>query len=91
MLLCEVAALLAACKEQNCYAASPPPKVSVATPARQDVTRYLEVNGNSVAVNSVNLVARVQGFLQGIGYTDGEQVKGGRNLSPSSRNRIWRN
>ena len=79
-LLCGLGASLAACKEQNRYVAPPPPKVSVATPARQDVTRYLEVNGNAVAVNSVDLVARVQGFLQEIGYTDGEQVKGGRNL-----------
>jgi RND family efflux transporter MFP subunit len=71
---------LTACKEQNRYVAPPPPKVSVATPVKQDVTRYLEVNGNAVAVNSVDLVARVQGFLQEIGYTDGEVVQGGRNL-----------
>ncbi|MDR3536312.1 MAG: efflux RND transporter periplasmic adaptor subunit [Acetobacteraceae bacterium] len=71
---------LAGCKEQNKYVPPPPPKVSVATPARQEVTDYLEVNGTVEAVNTVDLVARVQGFLQEIAYTDGESVKGGRNL-----------
>ncbi|MDR3535324.1 MAG: efflux RND transporter periplasmic adaptor subunit [Acetobacteraceae bacterium] len=71
---------LAGCKEQNKYVPPPPPKVSVATPIRQEVTDYLEVNGSVEAVNTVDLVARVQGFLQEIAYNDGETVKGGRNL-----------
>jgi RND family efflux transporter MFP subunit len=71
---------LAGCKDENRYVAPPPPKVSVARPVEHDITRYLELNGTAVAVNSVELVARVQGFLQEINYTDGETVKGGRNL-----------
>jgi RND family efflux transporter MFP subunit len=69
------ALLLAACGEQNRYVAPPPPKVTVATPVRQPVTHYLEVTGNTTAFNSVDLVARVQGFLEGIHYKDGEAVK----------------
>ena len=69
--------LLAACGEQNRYVAPPPPKVTVANPVQQPVTQYLEVTGNTAPVSSVDLVARVQGFLQEIHYKDGDFVKKG--------------
>jgi RND family efflux transporter MFP subunit len=69
--------LLAACGEQNRYVAPPPPKVTVAHPVQQAVTHYLEVTGNTAPINSVDLVARVQGFLQEIHYKDGDAVKQG--------------
>jgi RND family efflux transporter MFP subunit len=68
-------ALLAACGEQNRYVAPPPPKVTVAPPVQQPVTRYLEATGNTAAVNSADLVARVAGFVQSINYADGALVK----------------
>jgi RND family efflux transporter MFP subunit len=71
------ALVLAACGEQNRYAAPPPPKVTVAHPVRQPVTQYLEVTGNTAPVNNVDLVARVQGFLEEIHYKDGDAVKKG--------------
>jgi RND family efflux transporter MFP subunit len=69
--------LLAACEQQNKYVPPPPPQVTVTAPVRQPVTRYLEATGNTAAVNSANLVARVQGFLQEIRYKDGDLVKQG--------------
>jgi RND family efflux transporter MFP subunit len=72
--------LIAACGENNRYAAPPPPKVAVAAPIEQQVTRYYEATGNTAAVNSVDLVARVQGFVQAISYTDGDFVKKGTSL-----------
>jgi RND family efflux transporter MFP subunit len=69
--------LLAGCGEQNRYVAPPPPKVTVAHPVQQAVIHYLEVTGNTAPVNSVDLVARVQGFLQEIHYKDGDAVKQG--------------
>ena len=71
---------LAGCGEQNTYVAPPPPKVDVALPLKQAVTRYLEATGNTVAVNTANLVARVQGFVQEINYRDGDVVKKGTTL-----------
>ena len=71
------AALLAACGGENRYVAPPPPQVKVALPIEQNVTRYLEATGTTAAVNSANLVARVQGFLQEIRYRDGDEVKQG--------------
>ncbi len=71
---------VAACGESNRYAAPPPPKVTVATPVEQEVARYFDATGNTVAVNSVDLVARVQGFVQEISYKDGDFVKKGAPL-----------
>ena len=70
----------AACGQDNRYVAPPPPQVGVALPLQQEVTRYLEATGNAAAVNTVNLVARVQGFLQKIEYKDGDEVKQGATL-----------
>ena len=75
-----LAASLAACGQDNRYVAPPPPKVTVALPVQQTITRYLEATGNAAAVNSTNLVARVQGFLQQINYKDGDLVKQGTTL-----------
>ncbi len=69
--------LLAGCKKSNQYAPPPPAKVSVAKPIAQKITRYLEATGNTASVASVDLMARVQGFVQAISYTDGAAVKTG--------------
>ena len=71
--------LLAGC-DQNTYVAPPPPKVEVANPLQQPITRYLESTGNTAAIKSVDLVARVQGFLASIDYKDGTFVKQGTTL-----------
>jgi len=68
---------LAACDQGNQYVAPPPPKVVVVTPAQREITRYLESTGNTAAVNSADLVARVPGFVASINYQDGALVKNG--------------
>src|SRR5215472_14361975 len=65
------ALVLCACGQENRY---------VAPPVQQKVTRYLEATGYASAINTTNLVARVQGFLQKINYKDGDQVKEGATL-----------
>jgi len=75
-----IVAALAGCGQGNQYAAPPPPKVTVAPPVQQDITRYFDATGNATAINSVQLVARVQGFVQVISYTDGQFVKKGTSL-----------
>jgi len=74
-LVIAAAAVVTGCGADNRYAAPPPPKVTVAKPVEQEVTRYFDATGNTAAVNTVDLVARVQGFVQAITYTDGEFVK----------------
>jgi len=46
---------------------------------QRSITRYLEATGNTAPIKNVDLVARVQGFLQAINYQDGTFVKGGTN------------
>ena len=75
-----VAMGLAACGQNNQYAAPPPPKVTVTVPIERQIPRYFEATGNTAAVNSVDLVTRVQGFVQAISYTDGDFVKKGTSL-----------
>src|SRR3954451_8160322 len=66
--------------EQNSFVPPPPPKVEVALPVQRNVTRYLDATGNTAPVKMVDLVARVQGFLQSIDYKDGTFVKEGATL-----------
>jgi RND family efflux transporter MFP subunit len=73
-------ALLTACGADNRYVAPPPPKVTVALPLQQTVTPFLEATGNTASVNTVKLVARVQGYVQEIKYQDGTFVKKGTSL-----------
>jgi RND family efflux transporter MFP subunit len=55
----------------------PPPKVTVAPPVQRAVTHYLEATGNAAAVNTADLVARVNGFVETVNYQDGDLVKKG--------------
>ena len=73
-------ALLAGCGQENRFVAPPPPKVIVELPVQQTVTPYLEATGNTAAVNTVKLIARVEGYLQEIKYQDGATVKKGTPL-----------
>jgi RND family efflux transporter MFP subunit len=79
-LVATVALMLPGCGQDNQYVAPPAPKVTVAAPVQQKVTRYYEATGNATAVNSTDLVARVAGFIQGINYQDGDEVKKGKVL-----------
>lgn len=74
-------AFLAGCNDQdNAYVAPPAPEVTVARPTRQPVTNYLEFNGNTQAVETVELRARVEGFLERINFDDGSIVRKGQLL-----------
>jgi RND family efflux transporter MFP subunit len=70
---------LSAC-EQNSFVPPPPPKVEVAPPVQRPITRFLDATGNTAPIKTVDLVARVQGFLQSINYQDGTFVKEGTTL-----------
>jgi RND family efflux transporter MFP subunit len=72
-------AVLSGC-EQNSFVPPPPPKVDVGLPIQRAVTRYLDATGNTAPIQSVDLVARVQGVLQSINYKDGSFVKQGTTL-----------
>ncbi len=79
-------ATLGACTQENTFVAPPPPKVAVAKPLRKPSVKYDEATGNTAALNSVDLVARVQGYLEKMNYQDGARVKQGTLLFEIQRN-----
>jgi RND family efflux transporter MFP subunit len=70
----------AACGDKNTYAPPPPPKVTVSQPVTQPVTDYLEFTGNTQAINTVQLKARVEGYLEQVYFKDGDRVQKGQLL-----------
>jgi len=74
-LLCVALLLSTACESKPAYTPPPPPKVTVGQPVRQNVTDFLELTGNTQAVNTVQLRARVEGYLEKIFFQDGQTVK----------------
>jgi RND family efflux transporter MFP subunit len=73
-----LAAFLAGCGEnQQKAAAPPPPQVTVAKAIKRTVSDYDEYVGRFVAVNSVEVRARVSGYLASVHFKDGQTVKQG--------------
>ncbi len=68
------------CGEKPKQAPPPPPAVTVAQPVRRTVTDYLDLTGNTQAIYTVQLVARVAGYLEKIFFKDGQIVKKGQPL-----------
>jgi RND family efflux transporter MFP subunit len=63
--------------ETNTKAAPPPPAVTVASPIERSIVDQDEYVGRFVAVDSVEIRARVSGYLEKIHFTDGQTVKEG--------------
>jgi len=55
--------------------APPPPRVTVSHPVEEEIVDYLEFSGNTQAVNTVQLRARIEGNLDGVYFKDGDVVK----------------
>jgi RND family efflux transporter MFP subunit len=68
------------CGDKNTFVAPPPPKVTVSQPVTQPVTDYLEFTGNTQAINTVQLKARVEGYLEKVFFKDGDRVQKGQLL-----------
>lgn len=66
---------LGACQQKAPQQGPPPPKVTVSQPAQRSVVDYLELTGNTQAINTVQLVARVEGYLDKVFFQDGDTVK----------------
>ncbi len=58
----------------------PPPTVQVAHPLSIPMSEYVTQTGNTVAFNAVDLVARVEGYLDEINFSDGSFIEKGKTL-----------
>lgn len=65
------------CSEKSEMAAPPPPEVVVNHPIEKEVTDYLEATGTTQAIESVDIRARVRGFLDKVNFQPGARVKAG--------------
>jgi len=73
-----LAPALAACGDsQRAASAPPPPTVTVAIPVQRDIIDHDEYVGRFVAVDSVEVRARVSGYLESVHFNDGQIVKQG--------------
>jgi len=71
---------LCGCEQKNEYVPPPPPPVTVMQPEQKDVTDYADFTGTARATESVELRARVKGFLERINFQEGALVKQGELL-----------
>jgi multidrug efflux pump subunit AcrA (membrane-fusion protein) len=70
--------LMTACAQQQPTAAPPPPpKVTVSQPTSREIVEWEEYTGRLEAVESVEVRARVNGYLQSIHFKNGATVKQG--------------
>ncbi len=73
-----LAGVLVGCSSgQNQASAPPPPSVTVAKPVQRTIIDQDEYVGRFVAVDSVEIRARVSGYLEKIAFEDGQMVKQG--------------
>lgn len=77
---------LPGCGEKPKPQPPPPPKVTVAQPLNRTVTDHLELSGTTQAIYTVQLVARVAGYLEQVLFQDGQFVKKGQPLFIIQRN-----
>ncbi len=66
---------LGGCSQQPKMSPIEPPTVTVATPLSQEIVDYVYFTGRTEAVESVELRARVSGYLVKINFADGAMVK----------------
>lgn len=70
--------LLSACgEEEQAQQAVPPPAVMVASVEKQKVTPSVTFNGRIEAVDTVDLRARIEGYLEQRHFEEGDDVKAG--------------
>ena len=77
VVLIGLAPLLLGCGQAQKQAAPPPPKVTVAKPVKRTIVDQDEYVGRFVAVYSVEVRARVSGYLDKVHFQDGQIVKQG--------------
>jgi|SRR5581483_9437980 len=79
-VLCALAAPLAGCADaaqKQPAAVPPPPEVTIARPIQREVVDQDEYVGRFIAVDMVEVRARVSGYLEKVHFLDGQMVKQG--------------
>lgn len=77
---CAVAMITGGCRKHIEQASTSPLAVTVMHPAEKPVSEYLDLTGTVAASLSVNLMARVGGYLESVNFKDGDYVEKGQLL-----------
>jgi RND family efflux transporter MFP subunit len=73
-------AAIGGCRKANEYIQPPPAAVTVAQPIQHEIIRQLEFTGSTEATETVDIRARVMGYLKSIEFKDGDFVQAGKLL-----------
>jgi len=87
---------LSACRNEPVKKTAEPPSVTVSLPVQADAQKHLEYTGSTAALESVDIRARVPGFLEKISFEPQQNVKRGTcsssstlvNMRPLSKKRL---
>lgn len=79
LLALALAFLITACDapEQGAAGNQGPPEVTVASPRRERITEWDEYTGRFAAIRSVEVRARVTGYIERVAFEDGQRVATG--------------
>ncbi len=80
LMIGSFALFLVACDSGNSYKPPPPPNVTVSHPQRDQVIDAIEFTGNTQAFYTVQLRARVDGYLEKVLFKEGDIVDEGKTL-----------
>ncbi|MGO9121552.1 MAG: efflux RND transporter periplasmic adaptor subunit [Desulfomonilaceae bacterium] len=68
---------LSACRNEPVKKTAEPPSVTVSLPVQADAQKHLEYTGSTAALESVDIRARVAGFLEKVSFEPQQNVKKG--------------
>ena len=71
------APFLASCDSKPAASSAPPPSVAVARPLQKTITEWDEYTGRFAAVETVEVRARVSGFIDSVHFKEGQLVNQG--------------
>jgi RND family efflux transporter MFP subunit len=79
ILVCSLAIVAVGCRQTTAPPAQepPPPRVTVSRPVTRSITEFHEFTGETEAIESVDVRARVRGFLLEVAFQEGAEVKQG--------------
>jgi RND family efflux transporter MFP subunit len=73
--VCVLVAVTVGCRRHAETSAPPPLSVTIMHPVEKPVTENLDLTGTVAASLSVNLVARISGYLESVNFKDGDFVE----------------
>ncbi|HOX02475.1 MAG TPA: efflux RND transporter periplasmic adaptor subunit [Candidatus Paceibacterota bacterium] len=73
-------AVAASCGKRGELPEQAPPAVTFARPVSEQVVEHIELTGTTASSRTVDLVARVTGYLQSVHFEDGSMVEAGQLL-----------